>query len=100
MAPREEPGKMRQEGANKPVIKPDRQDVRRPFVSTLPAERQPPERVRNIRPEEMKVQRKLVGKREGAIYLIIPFKPSRDPSTSFRTFTTFSKSSPMACWDV
>ena len=75
--------------ANKPVIKPERQDVRRPFVSTLPAERQPPERVRNIRPEEMKIQRKLVRERDASVFRQerpqnLPVKQLQEPKEIMR----------------
>ncbi len=69
-------------------IKPEKKVVR-PFVSSLPVEKQPPERVRNMRPEEMKVQRKLVRERDASVFSTerpqnLPVKQLREPKEIMR----------------
>jgi hypothetical protein len=52
-------------------------------------QRQPPERVRNIRPEELKAQRKLIKEKEGSVFKAgppqnLPVKKMTEPKVIIR----------------
>lgn len=57
-----------------PAVKPNRQIIARPIPPT-PESKQPPERIRNIKPEELREHRRLIKDRQESVFRPEPPKP-------------------------